>query len=181
MSKLILGFLGVMMLALPQAAGAQSFGGDYKYVAKFLCGRHDDEEQGIGVVMGHYNTIINVTALKNRTAAVFRSTWLAENFNDDCEIIDRGVPSDYSSRVDLDRDEAVAITCNDIKFSLGERCQGFVEGLVTIYSSRPLAVSDVITGQGTDDGDYPLSVMQVLDVREVKTSEKITPQEQPQM
>jgi hypothetical protein len=169
--------MALVLMALPQAAGAQSFGGDYKYVAKFLCGRFSGSESGVSVIPGHYNTLINVLALKNRTAVAYRTTWLAEEF-DDCDLgnlIERGVPSDYSGRYDLDRDEAVGIGCSPIKSSLGERCQGFVEGVVTIYSSRPLSVTDVITGQDTQDGDGPLSVMQVFDVREVKTSEKVTP------
>jgi hypothetical protein len=171
--------LGLAALALPQVASAQSqsFGGDYKYVAKFLCGVFNSSETRVSVLPGRYNTIINVLSLKNKTAVAYRSTWMA-SYYDDCgesDHIDQGVPGDYSQRFDLDRDEGFAIGCYDIKSSLGERCEGFVEGVVTIYSSRPLAVTDVITGQDASDGFGPLSVMEVFDVREVKTSEKITP------
>ena len=178
MKKLILGLSGILILALPQVAGAQipqsqAFKASFEYVAKFVCGRGGGGDTRSGVVEGHYNTILNVLAIRNTTAVSARATWVSEDLDEGCSL-DRGEPSSFSERSDLDRDEAVGINCSDIK-DLTDCSQGLFEGFVTIYSSGPLEVTDVITGQGTDDGDGPLSVMEVYQVKERTTDVRVTP------
>jgi len=159
MRKAILGFLGLLAFALPQAASAQSqnFGANNRYSAKFLCGDASGGDSRLGVVEGHYNTIVNVTAIRNVTAFAYRATALRSDFE-----IDDGEPSGFSRRFDFDADGGIGVLCRDIKDLLGVGGNtGFIEGFVTIYASKPLNVTDVLTAEG---GDTDIRVMQVYQV-----------------
>jgi hypothetical protein len=159
MKQLILGLFALLALALPQAAHAQTFTAKHAYTAKFLCGGTQGAEQGLGVVGGHYNTIINVHAVEERTSMAFRATALRTDLD-----TDTGYPSGFSIRWSFDRDGGVGIVCNYIKSLLGvQESEGFIEGFVTLYSDRPLDVVDVLTGQQSES--IP-SVMEVLPVPE---------------
>jgi hypothetical protein len=57
----------LLVVALPQVAGAQEeegqpFRATVQYPAKFLCGYAPGEDSRLGVVQGHYNTIVNILA-----------------------------------------------------------------------------------------------------------------------
>jgi hypothetical protein len=93
--------------------------------------------------------------LKDRTRAAFLVTPISSDLE-----VELGVPSQISSAVALDRDGAVGIFCNDIKNQADTGGQGFIEGFVTIYSSKPLVVESVLTGQGEGD----VSTLQVIRV-----------------
>jgi hypothetical protein len=171
MRKQLLGFLIAAALVLPLAAGAQpsenpNFSASELYVAKFLCGESPGGESRIGVVEGHYNTVINVQALKNRTRVAFRATAISSNFE-----IEHGVPSDFSFSELLDLGFGARIVCNDIKNVLDLDGQGFVEGFVSVYSNKPLVVETVLTGEG----DNGVSVMQVLRALRWATSIAVRP------
>jgi hypothetical protein len=174
MSKAILGLFGLLAWLLPQAASAQSFGAEYAYTAKFLCGfSPTGQESRVGVIGGHYNTIINVKAIKNKTLAAFRATPLAGTFE-----MEIGAPSVFSTRFEGDTDEGGSIQCADIKQRLlGLEGRGFVEGFVTIYSNRPLEVTDVVTAEKCDDEEDCESIdsMQVYQVLENKVKFKVEP------
>jgi hypothetical protein len=171
----MLALSGLLLVALPQVAGAQSqkFSADHQYNAKFACGRGGGEESRAGVVEGHYNTIINVQALSNKTAIAYRATAVSSDLE-----LEEGVPSDVSGRFDRDRDAGLGIVCNDIKrlFDVNGQ-QGFIEGFVVIYATNPLVVSSVITGQDETDSDlFGLSTLQVIDVETRNSSGSVEPQ-----
>jgi hypothetical protein len=173
MRKLFLGFLVAAAVVQPLAAGAQpsesqNFSASELYVAKFLCGYSSGGESRLGVVEGHYNTVINVQALKNRTRVAFRATAISSNFD-----IEHGVPSDFSFAEQFDLGFGGRILCNDIKDVLDLDGRGFVEGFVSVYSNKPLVVETVLTGEG-DDG---VSVMQVLRALRWATSLAVRPEQ----
>jgi hypothetical protein len=119
------------------------------------------------VVAGHYNTIINLRAVKDRTQFAFRVTALSTNFE-----IEPGVPSGFSYPYAFDTDGGIGIVCNQIKFLLGvQDIEGFVEGFVTIYADRPLDVADVLSGE--PETGAGVSVLNVLSVPEIRAAEKI--------
>src|SRR5210317_1891741 len=99
MKQAILGLFTLIVFSLPQIAGAQEFRSSHQYTAKFLCGEVYPEA-GLGVVWGHYNTIVNVLGTKDSTAVAYRITPLSTDLD-----ADEGTPSDFSYRYDLDRDE----------------------------------------------------------------------------
>jgi len=168
MKQSILGFFGLLVLALPQAASAQNqnFWASDQYTAKFLCGFAPGGEARLGVVAGHYNTIINVLAVRNSTALAYRATALSSDFE-----IETGVPSEFSRRFDFDRDGGIGILCRDIKnLLLGGGSEGFIEGIVTIYGSKPLIVTDVLTSE-----DDAISAMQVYEVERRSSSQRVRP------
>jgi hypothetical protein len=175
MSKSILRSFGFLALLLPQVAGAQSFGVDNAYTAKFLCGfSPTGQESRVGVVGGHYNTIINVTAIRDKTAIAYRATPLSSTFD-----IEHGVPSIFSPRFDADTDEGFGIQCSDIKRGLLDiGGEGFIEGFVTIYSNRLLEVTDVLTAEKCPDGCDSIDAMQVYQVEAVRVRLKVEPAEQ---
>ena len=165
-----LALLALLALVVPQAAHAQTqkLNAKLQYAAKFLCGRGGGEDSGIGVVMGHYNTIINVQAVQNKTSLTFRATALSSDLD-----VDEGVPSGFYPIGQFDADEGGAIPCGWIKSLLGvQGDSGFIEGFVSIYSNRPLNVSSVITGQDYY-GEGGVSVMQTLQVPANKSPMKI--------
>jgi hypothetical protein len=177
MSKAILGVFGLLAFLLPQAASAQPssserFGVDHAYTAKFLCGfSPTGSESRIGVVGGHYNTVVNVKAIKNKTRVAYRATPLSSTFD-----IDHGVPSIYSSRFDLDADEGFPIFCSDIKRRLLDIDDtGFIEGVVTIYSNHLLEVSDVLSGEKCPDGCESIEASVIYQVKEHDVKLKIEP------
>lgn len=168
MKKLVMALVGLSLFLLPVAAGAQNFTASFVYTAKFLCGFLNGSENRLGVVVGHYNTIINAAATKNRVAVAYRATAVKNDIG-----ITNGAPSDFSERFDLDRDHAFGILCADIKRGLFDQGgEGFVEGFVMIYSSAPLNVSDVVTGQGFESG---VTAMQIYQVTERATSFAVRP------
>lgn len=168
MKQLTLALFGLLALALPQVARAQSFNGDHAYSAKFVCGYAPGGDTRLGLVEGHYNTIINIHAVEERTSFAFRATAMSTNLE-----TETGIPSGFSIRFDVDRDGGIGIVCGYIKSMLGVQGQeGIVEGFVTIYSTRPLDVVDVISGE---DGG-PLSVLDVIQVPESGSKAKVDPQ-----
>ncbi|MBW2692077.1 MAG: hypothetical protein JRE57_05525 [Deltaproteobacteria bacterium] len=168
MKQAILGLFTLIVFALPQIAGAQEFRTSHQYTAKFLCGEVDPEE-GLGVVWGYYNTIVNVLATKDSTAVAYRITPLSTNLE-----ADEGSPSDFSYRYDLDRDEGFSVICSDIKRLVGVNGQtGFIEGFLTIYGQKALIVSDVLTGGGGEGGG-PASI-HAYDVTERRRGGRISP------
>jgi hypothetical protein len=167
MTKAMLALFALLLAALPQAASAQNqnFQADHEYTVKFLCGFSEGEESRLGVVEGHYNTIINVQALRDHTSFAYRVTALSSDLDNE-----NGAPSIVSQRFDRDQDGAIGIVCRDIKNLLDAVQEGFVEGFVTIYTTRPLAVASVISGESEDDEeDEGVDVLQVL-VAEIRNS-----------
>jgi hypothetical protein len=170
----ILALLGLLVLVLPQAAHAQpaqttKLNAQLQYAAKFICG-FAPSRQGVGVVTGHYNTVINVTAVERRTSLTFRATALSTNLE-----VDEGVPSPFYLIGQFDADEGGSINCGQIKSLLGvggPDNEGFIEGFVSIYSDRPLNVNSVLTGQ-----DYyqesGVSVLETIQVPGNKSPMKI--------
>jgi hypothetical protein len=172
MKQAILGLFTLIVFALPQVAGAQDFRTSHQYTAKFLCGEVDPEE-GLGVVWGYYNTIVNVLATKDSTAVAYRITPLSTNLE-----ADEGTPSDFSYRYDLDRDEGFSVICSDIKRLVGVNGQtGFIEGFLTIYGQKALTVSDVLTGGGGEGGG-PASI-HAYDVTERRSGGRVSPMDEP--
>jgi hypothetical protein len=170
MKKLQFGLLGLVMLALPQFANAQSFTATNAYTAKFLCGlAPGGDSNGLGVVLGHYNTVINALATKNNQPIAYRATATRTNLE-----TSTGVVSDFSSRSNLDRDGALGIACNQIKSLLGVSGDpGFIEGFVIIYSNAPLLVTDVLTGE--PDKSTGVSVLQVYQVTDRTVNMSVKP------
>jgi hypothetical protein len=71
--------------------------------------------------------------------------------------IDTEEPSGFSRRFDLDADEAIGILCADIKRGLFDAGgEGFMDGFVTIYSSKPLTVKVVVTGE--NEGGHSMQI-----------------------
>ena len=166
MRKVILGVFGVLVLALPQVAGAAQFKSTLRYAAKFVCGASSGHDSSAGVFRSHYNTIINIQAIRNKTVVAFRATALREDFEETSANL--GIPSGFSERGDFDRDEGTGLDCYDIKRVLGvANNRGFVEGFVNVYSTGPLNVVSVLTAE-EDDVDDPekLAVMQLLEASE---------------
>ncbi len=167
MKKFLLALAGMLILALPQVASAQSFTAKTAYTAKFLCGFASGGDSRLGVVFGHYNTTINVLATKNNQPVAFRATATRTDLE-----TSTGVVSVFSSRFNLDRDGALGIVCNQIKSLLGvSGAEGFVEGFVIIYSNDVLLVTDVLTGES----EAGLSAMQVFQVTERIVSLTVRP------
>jgi hypothetical protein len=173
MRTLALASLLALSLATPPLAAAQNgfiekFSANELYVVKFLCGDAGGGDSRLGVVEGHYNTIVNVQALKDRTFVAFRATAVSSDLD-----LSEGFPSEFSFIVEIQRDGANGILCADIKQALDvNNQQGFVEGFVSVYSSKPLVVESVITGEG--DGD--VSVMQVVRALRWPTSLTVRPE-----
>jgi hypothetical protein len=170
MRRVIFATIGLLIFALPQAAvAAPKFTANWRYAAKFVCGEGGGSESREGVVEGHYNTVINVLAIKNRAQIAYRATALSTNLD-----VNSDVPTPFSQLYERDMDGGFRIVCADIKrelFDIGQ--EGFIEGFVAIYSTRPLNVVSVVTGQGDfDEGDV-LSVMQLLDANERTISETV--------
>jgi hypothetical protein len=122
------------------------------------------------VVEGHYNTVINVLAIKNRAEGIaYRETALSTNLD-----VSWDVPTPFSQLFERDIDGGFRIVCSDIKrglFDIGQ--EGFIEGFVAVYSTRPLNVVSVVTGQGDfDEGDV-LSAMQLIDSSERTVSKTV--------
>jgi hypothetical protein len=167
-TKGMLALFALLLAALPQAASAQNqnFQADHEYTVKFLCGDASGGDSRLGVVEGHYNTIINVQALRDHTSFAYRATALSSDLDNE-----NGAPSIVSERFDRDQDGAVGIVCRDIKNLIGvSGQQGFIEGFVTVFTTRPLAVASVISGESEDDeGDEGVDVLQVL-VAEVRNA-----------
>ena len=158
MKNLLLGLSGLLALALPQVAGAQNFTATNAYAAKFLCGVASGVESGLAVVLGHYNTTINVLPTKNKQALAYR----ASATRNDLDVTNGGV-SVFSARFDLDRDQALGVVCADIIGGLfGTSAEGFIEGFVIVYSNGALLVTDVVTGEK----EAGLSTMQIYEVGE---------------
>jgi hypothetical protein len=167
----MLALCGLLLAALPEAAAAQNFSADHQYNVKFVCGRADGAESRLGVVEGHYNTLINILAQRDRTALAYVAAIVST------DLIENGgapAPSEVSRRFDLDRDGAVGILCRDIKDLLELEGPGFVEGFVTIYTTSPLAVSTVITGDDEDD-ESGVDVLQIIDAEKRNSSGTIRP------
>ena len=155
MKNFLLGLLGLLILALPQVAGAQNFTGTNAYAAKFLCGSASGAES---VVFGHYDTTINVLATKSNQPIAYRASATKNEIG-----VINGSVSVYSARSNLDRDQALGIVCGDIKTGLfGTSADGFIEGFVIVYSNGPLLVTDVLTGESGPG----LSTMQIYQVNE---------------
>lgn len=166
MRKMIFQLFGLLLIALPQVAGAQDFRAAIQYPAKFICGYTSGGDQRMGVVEGHYNTIVNILASRDRTTLAYRATVVRSSIE-----VNEGEPSGFSQRFDLDRDEAIGILCSDIKrglLNLGG--EGLIEGFVTIYSTKPLDVTDVLTGE-SEVGHS----MQVHPVSERRESVRVEP------
>ena len=160
MKKFVLTFFGLVILALPQIASAQNFAAANAYAAKFLCGLASGGESGLGVVLGHYNTTINVLATKSKQPIAYRATATRNNLG-----VGNPTVSNFSARFERDRDEALGIVCSQIKSLLEVGgVEGFIEGFLIIYSNGPLLVTDVLTGEG--DTEAGLSAMQVFQVIE---------------
>ena len=170
MRRVIFATIGLLIFALPQVAvAAPNFTAGWRYAAKFVCGESDGGESELGAVEGHYNTVINVQAIKNRAKIAYRATALSTDLD-----VNSDVPTPFSQLYERDTDGGFRIVCSDIKrglFDIGQ--QGFIEGFVAIYSTRPLNVVSVVTGEGDfDEGDV-LSVMQLLDASERTVSETV--------
>jgi hypothetical protein len=136
MRKSIFGLIALLVVVLPQFAGAQEEGGQefrssVQYPAKFLCGDAPGAESRLGVVFGHYNTVVNILASKNNTIIAYRATMVSTDLE-----ISEGEPSQFSPRFELDQGEAVGVFCSDIKrglFNTGG--EGFMDGFVTIWTA----------------------------------------------
>lgn len=173
MNKFAFGFLGLLLLLVPGVANAQRYIATQTYSAKFLCGFASGSESALGVVLGHYNTTINVQATVNRTPVAYRVTPTRSNLE-----VSNGTVSGFSSRFDLDRDGAFAIVCGNIKSLLGvQGSEGFVEGFVTIYTNAALNVMDVLTAENLSDVSTGITAMQVLQILALKlgTNFGVTP------
>ena len=169
MKKFLFGLLGLVILALPQLANAQSFTATNAYTAKFLCGLASGGDSRLGVVLGHYNTAINVLATKNNQPIAYRATATRTDIE-----TSTGVVSDFSSRSNLDRDGALGIACNQIKSLLGVSGDpGFIEGFVIIYANGPLLVTNVLTGE--PDKSTGVSVLQVYQVTDRVVNMSVKP------
>ena len=170
MRRIIFATIGLVIFALPQAAvAAPKFSASWRYAAKFVCGVGGGSESRDGVVEGHYNTVINVLAIKNQTKIAYRATALSTDLD-----VNSDVPTGFSQLFERDIDGGFRIVCSDIKrelFDIGQ--EGFIEGFVAVYSTRPLNVVSVVTGEGDfGEGDV-LSVMQLLDASERTVSETV--------
>ena len=176
MRKSILGLIALFVVVLPQFAGAQEGGQEFRssvqYPAKFLCGYSSGGDSRLGVVQGHYNTIVNILASRNNTVLAIRATMVRS----DLEIEDQ--ISQFSERIELDQDEAIGVLCSDIKRGLfevggggGEGAQGFMDGFVTIFSNKSLTVTAVVTGE--NEGGAPS--IQIITVSERRGGYRVRP------
>jgi hypothetical protein len=176
MTKTVLGLFGMLAIVLPQFAGAQEtnegFRASYQYPAKYLCGHASGSDSRLGVVYGHYNTIVNVLALRDDTKIGLRATMVSTDLE-----IDEGEPSQFVRADNLDSDEAMGIDCAAIKrWIFDSCCEGFMDGFVMIYRSKPLVVSDVVTAENYgEEGGGAGHSMQIFPVREMRSRARVTP------
>ena len=168
MRKVVLATFGLLVFALPQVAGADSFGASFTYAAKFICGVSSGGDSRLGAIEGHYNTTNNLQGTRSGTKLAFRATPVISDLE-----LSTGMPSSFSSRINFDTDHALGLTCRDIKSRIGAANQeGYVEGFVNIYSTKRLNVVSLLTGAENNDGDF-LSVMQLLPASEATSAEVV--------
>jgi hypothetical protein len=87
---------------------------------------------------------------------------------------EEGVPSIVSRKFGLDRDFGFRIVWNDIKQLLDvSDQQGFVEGFVTVFTTNPLVVTGVVTGEGVET---EVSVLQVTDSERQNSKGTVKPE-----
>jgi len=167
MKRVIIGLFALIVLGLPQLARAQQFNAKFRYTAKFTCGEACGEECRLGVVGGHYNTAVNILAVRDRTDLAYRATALISDIGASI-----GVTSGFSTRLSINRDEGAGLVCRDIKNVLGGGGNfGFVEGFVNIYSNNPLDVVSVLTAEG----EGGVSTMEVVPAKGRPTSLRVAP------
>jgi len=163
MKKVVLATLGLCVLILPQIAAAKNLGANFRYTAKFICGFSSGGDSRLGIVRGHYNTTINIQAIKNKTLLAYRAAAAISDLG-----LELGIPSGFTDPLSFDQDGAIGLVCRDIKNLVGGG-EGYIEGFVNIYSNKPLNVVSLLSGEGEGD----VSVMQLLDASVRSVSESI--------